>query len=138
MISALLAFAPILLRVIPGTFLNPILKHLEVKANSENEKERIKASIAIAHVKSRKEQWEAQRDIIIAEQQHWFTRSVRPLWALPFILYTWKVITWDMMLGWGTTPELGQQMLELMKWVAASYFIGRSGEKITGMVMRKK
>ncbi len=137
MIAAALAFLPLILKFIPGGFLGPILKHLEVKEKSENTRHRINASVAIANVKSHEAQWKAQRDIIIAEQQHWFTRWVRPVWAFPFVLYTAKVIIWDMMFGWGSTPPLGDQMYDLMEVIAGSLFLGRSAEKIAGIIKRK-
>lgn len=137
MIAAALAFLPVLLKFIPGGFLNPILKHLEAKEKSENTRHRINASVAIENIKAEKARWSAQRDIIIAEQQHWFTRWVRPVWAFPFVVYTFKVVIWDMMLQWGSTPPLGDQMYNLMYVIAGAFFLGRSGEKIAGIIKRK-
>jgi hypothetical protein len=31
---------------------------------------------------------------------------IRPLLALPVIVYLWKVIVWDKVLGWGTTDAI--------------------------------
>lgn len=71
----------------------------------------------------------AQRDILIAEQGHWFTRWVRPAWAAPFVIITWKIVVYDNALGLGVTDPLSPEMYELMKVIAASYFIGRGLEK---------
>ena len=44
--------------------------------------------------------------IIIAEQGRWYTAIIRPLLALPLIIYLWKVIVWDKVLRLGTTDPI--------------------------------
>jgi hypothetical protein len=77
---------------------------------------------------------EAQTQILIAEQGNWVTRSVRPLWALPFILFTWKIIVWDKLLGWGVTDALDEKMWSVFMIMVAAYFGGRSAEKVATTV----
>ena len=38
----------------------------------------------------------------IAEQSRWYTAIILPLLAFPIIIYFWKVIVWDKVLGSGT------------------------------------
>lgn len=38
----------------------------------------------------------------------WLPKLVRGLWDAPLILYLWKLVVWDKMLGWGATDPLGQ------------------------------
>jgi hypothetical protein len=45
--------------------------------------------------------------VIIAEQGRWCTAMIWPLLALPVIIYLWKVIVWDKVLGLGTTDAIG-------------------------------
>lgn len=67
--------------------------------------------------------------IIIAEQGNVLTRMARPAIATPFIIYLWKVIIWDQVLGLGVTRDLGTHLDAIMATIIASYFIGRTVEK---------
>src|SRR5260370_4874361 len=37
--------------------------------------------------------------VILAEQGRWYTAIIRPLLAAPVVIYLWKVIVWDIVLG---------------------------------------
>ena len=99
-------------------------KAYELKLLAMNDKERIAAEKAIS-------QLEAQRDILIAEQKHWMTRWIRPAFALPIVIYVWKLVVWDTVLGWGVTPHPGQFIEWLVLVVVGAYFIGRPLEKFS-------
>lgn len=103
---------------------------LKVKqVNAETEQQRIAAEVELAAL-------EAQKQLLIAEQSNFMTRMVRPLWALAFIIYTWKVIVWDKVFGLGVTDPLDEKMWGLMMLVAGAYFIGRSSEKIINRIWK--
>lgn len=72
--------------------------------------------------------------VVIAEQGNWVTRWVRPAWAAPYVILTWKAIVWDMCLGWGTTPEPKGFVATLGITIAASYFGGRSVETVARII----
>jgi hypothetical protein len=74
--------------------------------------------------------------VLIAEQGHWFTRWVRPLWALPFVIYTWKVIIFDKVLALGSTDPLTGYVATLAVTVAAAYFGGRTLENVARIIKR--
>jgi len=78
------------------------------------------------------EQREAELNskILIAEQGNWMTRWVRPVWAMPFIAFTWKVVVYDKMLGWGATDPLDPKMFSVFMLMAGAYYGGRSAEKV--------
>lgn len=72
--------------------------------------------------------------IIIAEQGNWLTRMARPAIAFPFIVYLWKVVLWDKVLGLGVTDGLGNQLAGIFITIIGSYFIGRTVEKTVSTV----
>lgn len=72
--------------------------------------------------------------IVIAEQGNWLTRMARPAIAFPFIVYLWKVILWDKVLGLGVTDALGNQLAAIMATIIGSYFIGRTIEKTVSTI----
>lgn len=94
----------------------------EARLRAKNDAERIAADLRIQEL-------EAQKEILIAEQGKWYTAWVRPLIALPFALFIWKVVVWDTVLGLGTTPHLSTEMYQMMTVVIGAYFIGRAFEK---------
>ena len=94
----------------------------EAKLLAMNDKERIDAEKQIS-------QLEAQRDIIMAEQGHGMTRWIRPMLAAPVVIFWWKIIVWDTVLGWGTTPHPGEYVMWLAVAVPNVFFLMRPVEK---------
>ena len=74
---------------------------------------------------------------VIAEQGRWYTALPRPLFAGAFIIYVWKVVVWDRVLGLGTTDALTGDVAQWAMIVLAAYFGGRSMEKVARIVARK-
>lgn len=97
-------------------------KAYELKLNAKNDAERIEADKQIA-------QLEARQAVLIAEQGSWMTRWIRPALAMPFAIFIWKVVVWDTVLGWGTTPHLSENMYWVMGAIISAYFLTRPFEK---------
>lgn len=74
--------------------------------------------------------------LIIAEQGHWFTRSIRPLFALPFIIFAFKVIVWDKVLGMGVTDALDPKMWSVFQTIIISYFGATAVERVSRIFKR--
>ena len=64
----------------------------------------------------------ASKQLLIAEQGHWYTAMMRPLLATPIIVFIWKVVVWDTVLRLGHTDALTPEMYDVLKWVVVSYF----------------
>ena len=60
----------------------------------------------------------------------WYTAIIRPLLAFPIIIYLWKVIVWDKVLGWGTTDAIAGDVGVWAGTIVTTYVGGRSLEKI--------
>lgn len=93
-----------------------------LKVNAVTEQQRIEADVAIT-------QLQARQGVLIAEQASRATRWIRPLFALPFVVYNFKVIVWDKVLGLGTTDLLSDQYWQLQMIVFGAYFITRPFSK---------
>jgi hypothetical protein len=70
------------------------------------------------------------RTLIIAEQGRWYTAIIRPLLAAPVVIYLWKVIVWDIVLGLGSTDLIGGDVAQWAGSIVTAYVGGRSLEKI--------
>jgi len=84
----------------------------------------------------RREQ-EVAAQVVVAEQGRWYTALPRPLFAAAFIIYTWKVVVWDKVLGLGSTPALSGEVAQWATAVLTAYFGGRSLEKVARILGRK-
>ncbi|MCK1670321.1 3TM-type holin [Bradyrhizobium sp. 150] len=132
-----------------GAILSPILNALltaqKQKLDAAGSHEVVVADIAQKQMDLDKREAEVNASVVIAEQGNWVTRSVRPAFALPFILFTWKVVIWDKVLGSltnGTTDPLDQKMWGVFMAVVIAYMGGRSAEnvasKIAGIFKKEK
>jgi hypothetical protein len=80
---------------------------------------------------------EVNAQVVIAEQGHWVTRSIRPLLGLAAAVLTWKILVWDLALGqWtdGSTDKLSDQAFWLLTTIVIAYMGGRSAEKIADKI----
>lgn len=115
-------------QLLGGPFAKAAVDAYKAKLQNEND-----ADSRAAELKQRElslDQREAEIDAatVATEQGNWFTRSVRPMWAAPFVIYTWKIVVFDKVLGsWtnGSTDPLDDKMLSLMTTIAIAYFGAR-------------
>lgn len=102
-----------------------LFKAYELRLKATNDKERIEADVLIASIS-------AQQNVLIAEQNSWMTRWIRPAFALPFVIYNFKFIVWDKALGFGASQDLGPDFWLLQTIVFGAYFGMRAIEKTFG------
>ena len=123
-----------------GPFAKAAVDAYKAKLDAGNTHERIAADVTARELVVEQRELELKAQLIVAEQGHWFTRMVRPLWALPFVIWTWKVVVWDKVLAGytdGTTDPLEGQIGVLCTTVAGAYFVGRSAETITRILAKR-
>jgi hypothetical protein len=127
-----------LIRLLTGPVINGAIDAYKAKLAAGNDRERIAADLAARELEVQRRERELAATVLIVEQGHWATRWVRPVWAAPFVLYTWKVVVWDICLGWGSTDAVRGDVAALMMIVAGTYFSGRSLEKIASSIWGRK
>lgn len=129
-----------------GAILQPILNALltnqKQKLDAAGSHEAVVADLAKREFDLEGQERELQAKMVIAEQGNIITRSVRPLMALPFIIFMWKVIVFDKVLGLGTTDPLDPKMWGVFMAVVVAYMGGRVVEsgtsKIADAIIRSK
>jgi len=54
----------------------------------------------------------------------WFVAAIPPLFAVPFVLYTWRCVVWDnvIMGGATSTPALGGTLATIYMMIVVFYF----------------
>lgn len=94
----------------------------QAKLTAQNDHERIAAELDI-------KQLEARQAVLIAEQGNWVTRWIRPAIALPVVIFLWKVLVYDLVLGLGATDNPSQNVWYVIMTVLGAYFLTRPFEK---------
>jgi len=129
-----------LLSLITGPVLNaitgPFLDAYKARLAAANQKDAKAVELAVKEIEAEIESRKQAGAIIIAEQGRWYTAIVRPLIVLPFAVYIWKVMIWDIVLGWGSTDAVRGDVANLMMIVIGSYFGGRTIEKVAQIFKR--
>ena len=127
----------LLVKFLSGGILNRVLDTFDKKVDAGTERERISAGLAAEEIRAEIAARNSARDIVIAEQGRWYTALPRPLIALAFVIFIWKVVVYDTVLGFGTTPHLSDEMYNVLTVVIAAYCGGRTIEKVAQIVKRK-
>lgn len=97
----------------------------EARLKAQNDIERIDAEKRIAELT-------AQQAVLVAEQGSAVTRWIRPAFAAPFIIYNFKIVVWDKVLGLGSTDPLTAEFWQLQMIVFGAYFLTRPFERRRG------
>lgn len=128
-----------LLSFLGGPVIKGMIDAYNAKLAAGNTSERIAADLAGRELLVEQRERELATQLLVVEQGNWVTRWVRPLWAMPFIIWTWKVIVWDKVLGnWthGNTDSLEGWVATLGVTIAAAYFGGRTIENVARIIKR--
>lgn len=134
MLSAVLGWLGSLLG---GPFAKAALDAYRAKLTAENNSEKIAADLAARELSVEQRERELAVQVVIAEQGRWYTALPRPLFAFAFIIYVWKVVVWDRVLGLGTTDALSGDVAQWAMIVLTAYFGGRSIEKVARILTRR-
>jgi hypothetical protein len=120
-----------------GPFAKAAVEAYRARLAAGNTSEKIAADLAARELAVIQRERELATQVLIAEQGRWYTALPRPLFALAFIIYVWKVVVWDKVLGWGTTDPLSGEVAQWAMIVLTAYFGGRSLEKVVRILGRK-
>jgi hypothetical protein len=116
--------------LIGGPVITGLINAYKAKLDAANTQDRIAADLAAKEIEAEVAARKEASAIIIAEQGRWYTAIIRPLLAFPLIIYLWKVIVWDKVLGWGTTDAIAGDVGVWAGTIVTTYVGGRSLEKI--------
>ncbi|HUL88426.1 MAG TPA: hypothetical protein VLU23_09605 [Pseudolabrys sp.] len=134
MLSTLLGWLGSLLG---GPFAKAALDAYRAKLTAENTSEKIAADLAARELSLEQHERELATEILVAEQGRWYTALPRPLFAFAFVIYVWKAVVWDKVLGLGTTAPLSGDVAQWAMIVLAAYFGGRSLEKVARILAKR-
>jgi hypothetical protein len=122
--------------LIGGPVVTGLINAYKAKLDAANTQDRIAADLAAKEIEAEIEARNQASAIIIAEQGRWYTAIIRPLLAAPVIIYFWKVIVWDRVLGLGSTDPLIGIIADWSGLIITAYVGGRSIEKVARILRR--
>lgn len=120
-----------------GPFAKAAVDAYRAKLEAGNASEKIAADLAARALDVEARERELATKLMIAEQGRWYTALPRPFFAGAFIIYVWKVVVWDKVMGLGTTDALSGDVAQWAMIVLTAYFGGRSLEKVARIWARK-
>jgi hypothetical protein len=119
-----------------GPVITGLIDAYKAKLDAANTQDRIAADLAAKEIEAEIAARADASRIILAEQGRWYTAIIRPLLALPIIIYLWKVIVWDKVLGLGATDPITGTIADWTGMILAAYVGGRSVEKVARILRR--
>ena len=105
-----------------GSITSSLQEAYEAKLRAETSEAKLEADKYIAHL-------QAQQSILLAEQRRALTAWIRPALAVPVVVYEWKLIIWDTVLGLGVTPDPGEIVGWIVITVIGAYMLTRPFER---------
>jgi hypothetical protein len=122
--------------LIGGPLINGLISAYKARLDASNTKDHIAADLAAKEIEADIVARKEAAAVIIAEQGRWYTAIIRPLLAFPIIIYLWKVIVWDKVLGLGATDALTGMIGDWAGTILTAYVGGRSIEKVARIFKR--
>src|SRR5664280_107409 len=95
-----------------GPFAKAAVDAYRAKLSAENTREKIAADLAARELDVESRERELATQVVVAEQGRWYTALPRPLFAFAFVIYVWKVVVWDKVLGLGSTDALSSDVAQ--------------------------
>jgi hypothetical protein len=119
-----------------GPVVSGLINAYKAKLEATNTTEAHAVDLAKAEIEGEIKQRQVEASIIRQEEGRWWTAAIRPLFAMPFVIFTFKVVVWDKVFGWGTTDPLDPNMWSVFLTVIGAYFGGRTIEKVARIFKR--
>ena len=123
MSSVVLKLLAIILRALSGGLLEKVLAILRQRSDVEVAQARLRTDVAIQTITAEQAARLAARDVVVAEQQRWWTASIRPLFALPLLIWWWAVIADSIFLFRWNVAALPKPLDEWAGWIMLAYFL---------------
>ncbi len=122
--------------LIGGPVVNGLINAYKAKLDAANTQDRIAADLAAKEIVAEIEARRQATAILLAEQGRWYTAIIRPLLAFPIVIYLWKVIVWDKVLGLGSTDPITGMVADWAGIIVTAYVGGRTIEKVARIFRR--
>ena len=135
MIAGIAAFV---LKLLSGGLLDRVLGHLQAQANTELERDKVTATVAIEQIKSEIAARQARRDVLLAEQGRLITALMRPAFTYPLAVYYAAVIADSLLHFRWNVAALPSPIGDWSGCIISAIFLSESGERISRTIANRK
>jgi hypothetical protein len=125
-----------ILSVLSAPVFNSIVDAYKAKLAAANTQDKLAVDLAVKEIEAEIAARAQSSAIIVAEQGRWWTSMIRPLAALPVVIYIWKVVVYDKVFGLGTTDPITGDVGTWAGVIITTYFGGRTIEKVARIFRR--
>lgn len=126
----------LILSFIGGPVINGLIAAYRERLAATNTQDRMALDLLQTEINAEIAARAEANKLLIAEQGNWLTRCIRPLFAMPFIIFAFKVVVYDKCLGLGVTDALDPHMWSVFNTVIVSYFGATAVERVTRIFKR--
>lgn len=105
-----------------GKAFEAIVNAYKAKLEAGNTQDAKAVELAVEEIRGEVALRQSATKLLIAEQGRWYTAIVRPLFALPFVIFIWKVVVYDKVLHLGATDAIDPNMWAVLQTIIISYF----------------
>lgn len=125
-----------ILSILSAPVFNSIVDAYKAKLAAANTQDKLAVDLAVKEIEAEIAARAQASAIIVAEQGRWWTSMIRPLAALPVVIYIWKVVVYDKVFGLGTTDPITGDVGTWAGVIITTYFGGRTIEKVARIFRR--
>lgn len=126
----------LILSFIGGPVINGLIAAYRERLAATNTQDHMALDLLQTEINAEIEARAEANKLIIAEQGHWYTAMIRPLFAMPFVIFTFKVVVWDKVLGLGVTDHIDPNMWGVFQTIVISYFGATAVERVSRIFKR--
>jgi hypothetical protein len=125
-----------ILSALSAPIFSSIVDAYKAKLAAANTQDKLAVDLAVKEIEAEIAARAQASAIILAEQGRWWTSMIRPLAALPVVIYIWKVVVYDKVLALGTTDPITGDVGTWAGVIITTYFGGRTIEKVARIFKR--
>lgn len=129
------------LSLLTSPLLGKVADIIKARTDAGVAKYQSNSEVAIAAINAEIAARKSANEVLIAEQGVWYTRIIRPLLATPVVIYIWKILVWDKVLGsithGSTDPILDPTVATWTGLIVTTYVGGLSIEAAVKAIFRR-
>ena len=116
--------------ILGGPIVNGLINAYKAKLDAGNTEDRIAADLAGKDLELQAKERDLNVKQNISDEGRWWSAAPRALVCWAFAIFVMKVVVWDTVFGWGTTPPLKGMVADWGGAVMVMWFGGRTVEKV--------
>lgn len=120
----------IIAKLLSGPIISAAVEAYKAKLQAGSNQDKLAADLAGKDLELQAKERELAVQQNIADSGRWWTAAPRAIVCWVMAVFIAKVVLWDTVLGWGTTPALKGQMADAFGVVITMWFGGRTIEKV--------